>query len=200
MSRSILAGLLAALALTACDKPNYPEPERDWASLVKWDAASQTLMLGEQPARVVRSWDFSRAPVGLELLNATARLEPGKGLLVSGVAPDPGLRLQTDSLRGLEARLLVVRLTRLKTTAGWDGSIYYATGEHPESARFMKGPADPAAPPNGVPVVLVYDMGALRAGGDDWMKSMIKHIRLDLDDDAGGEVLIHQVALVWGPL
>lgn len=199
MSRCILAGLLAALALTACDKPNHPEPERDLASLVTWDAASQKLMLGEQPVRVVKSWDLSQAPVGLELLNASAKVIPGQGLLVSGVAPDPGLRLPTDGLRGSEASLLVVRLTRVKATANWDGAVYYATGQHPESARFMSGPADSVAPPTGVPVVLVYDMEALRAGGDDWMKSMIKHIRLDLDDGAGGEVLIHQVALVWEP-
>lgn len=199
MSRLILAGLLAALALSACDKPNYPEPERDWASLVRWDAATQTLMLGEQPARLVKSWDFSQPPAGLELLNASAKVIPGQGLLVSGVAPDPGLRLPTDSLRGSEAALLVVRLTRVKATANWDGSVYYATGEHSESARFMSGPADSVAPSTAVPVVLVYDMEALRAGGDDWTKSMIKHIRLDLDDDAGGEVLIHQVALVRQP-
>lgn len=34
MSKSIVAVLLAALALTACDKPNYPEPLHDWAALV----------------------------------------------------------------------------------------------------------------------------------------------------------------------
>ena len=199
MSRSILGGLLAAFVLTACDKPNYPESERDLASLVKWGAASQTLMLGEKPARVMKSWDFSQAPIGLELLNAKAKLVPGQGLLVSGVASDPGLRLPTDGLRGSEASLLVVRLTRVKATANWDGAVYYATEQHPESARFMSRPAGSVVPPTGVPVVLVYDMESLRVGGDDWMKSMIKHIRLDLDDGAGGEVLIHQVALVWEP-
>ncbi len=200
MIRSISVGLLAALCLAACDKPNYPEPERDWDALVTWNAASGTLMFGVEPAKIVKAWDFSAAPVDVELRNATAKFLPGQGLLVSGVAPDPGLRLPVDNLRGSGASLLVVRLTRMKPTAGWDGTAYYATERHSESARFMNRSSHAVAPPTGVPVVLVYDMGSLLAGGDDWMKSMIKHIRLDLDDDAGGDVLLQQIALVREPL
>lgn len=200
MSRSILVGALAALALASCDKPNYPPAMRDWAALVTWDDAGEGLLIEGRPARIIKAWDFTRDAPDVELMNATSRFVAGQGLVVSGVAPDPGLRIRTDAMRGAEAPLLVVKLTRVKAAERWDGTVYYATAQHREAARFMNRPAGPAEPPTGVPVVLVYDMAALQAGGDDWLKSAIEHVRLDLDDQAGGEVIIHQVALVREPI
>lgn len=200
MSKSILAGLLAALTLTACDKPNYLPPLRDWTTLVTWDDVGGGLLVDGRPARVVKGWDFTREAAEVELLNATSRFVAGQGLVISGVAPDPGLRIPVNSLPGSGANLLVVRLTRLTAANEWDGAVYYATTQHQEAARFMNLPMDTAAPPTGVPVMLVYDMEELHAGGGDWMKSVIEHIRLDLDDGAGGEVVIHQIALVREPL
>lgn len=124
----------------------------------------------------------------------------GQGLLVSGVAPDPSVRIPLN-LRGSDASLVVVRLTRVKATGDWDGALYYATARHGESPKFMNFPVHADTPPPiGAPVVLIYDMDELSVGGDDWMKSTIERIRLDLDIEAGGEVIIHQVALVREPM
>lgn len=199
MSKPILAALLASLVLTACDKPNYPEPLRDWGALASWDDASGGFLIDGRPATAVKAWDFTRNPADAAPVNATARLVAGQGLVVLGVAPDPGLRAPLG-LRGSDASLLLVRLTRVKATERWDGAVYYATKRHGETGKFMNVPLHADSPRVGTPVVLVYDMDALRAGGDDWMKSMIKHIRLDLDIAAGGEVVIHQIALVREPL
>jgi hypothetical protein len=46
---------------------------------------------------------------------------------------------------------------------------------------------------------MVYDMAKPRKGGDDWVKSVITGLRLDLDDDAGGEFTLYQVAIVNVP-
>lgn len=199
MSKPILASLLAVLTLGACDKPNYPEPSRNWAASVAWDEASEGFLVDGRPAAVVKAWDFAKGPVQVEAENVVSRHVAGQGLDVSSVAPDAILRIPLN-LRGSDASLVVVRLTRVKAGAGWDGALYYVTKRHGEVRAFVGYPGDPAAPPAGVPVVLVYDMEELPAGGGDWMKSTIEHIRLDLDNEAGGEVIIHQIALVREPI
>ncbi|KRB40059.1 MAG: hypothetical protein V4514_05210 [Pseudomonadota bacterium] len=199
MSKPILASLLAVLTLCACDKPNDPEPSRNWAALVAWDQASGDFLVDGRPAAVVKAWDFAKGPVEVQTPNAVSRHVAGEGLDVSSVAPDARLRIPLN-LRGSEASLVVVRLTRVKAGAGWDGALYYVTRRHGEAPAFMSFPGDPAAPLAGVPVVLVYDMKDLPAGGGDWMRSMIEHVRLDLDKEAGGEVVIHQIALVREPI
>lgn len=199
MSKPILAGLLAVLALGACDKPNYPEPSRNWAALVAWDEVSEGFLVDGRPAAVVKAWNFAKDPAEVKTANAVSRHVAGQGLDVSSVAPDASLRIPLR-LRGADASLVVVRLTRVRAGAGWDGALYYATKRHGEALTFMSFPVNPAAPSAGVPVVLVYDMEDLPAGGDDWMKSTIEHIRLDLDNEAGGEVIIHQIALVREPI
>jgi hypothetical protein len=46
---------------------------------------------------------------------------------------------------------------------------------------------------------MVYDLAKPRKGGDDWLKSVITGIRLDLDDSAGGAFTLQQVAIVSIP-
>jgi len=46
---------------------------------------------------------------------------------------------------------------------------------------------------------MVYDLSNPKKGGDDWVKSVITGLRLDLDDDAGGAFTIHQIAIVSLP-
>ena len=55
---------------------------------------------------------------------------------------------------------------------------------------------DPAV---GETTLMVYDLAKPILGGDDWLKSTIKGLRLDLDDDAGGEFTLYQVAIVNVP-
>ena len=54
-------------------------------------------------------------------------------------------------------------------------------------------------PAVGETTVRVYDLAKPLLGGDDWTKSTIKGLRLDLDDDVGGEFTLYQVAIVNVP-
>lgn len=198
MSR--ICAVLAAigLALTACDKPNAPAPvwEDQWKAEVRWDAAGERFLLNDLPADTVRLWDFEAGATGGEAMNAQLRAAPGRGVELLGNAADPAFRLQLDpGVRGDQAQLAVVRLTRLKQAGAWDGALYYSTPKHGESARFMiPGPAE--GPAVGEPVVLVYKVADLVAGRDDWLQSTIIGLRVDLEAGGGGDVIIHQVALL----
>ena len=65
-----------------------------------------------------------------------------------------------------------------------------------EAAAFATKPVRGTDPAVGETTVMVYDMANPRKGGDDWVKSVITGLRLDLDDDAGGEFTLHQIAIV----
>ena len=47
----------------------------------------------------------------------------------------------------------------------------------------------------GQTVTLVFDMAKLAAGGDDWTTSRIEQIRLQTDDQPGGEFVIREAAI-----
>lgn len=199
MNRFTNAAVLACLALAACDKPNGPEPARAWDKLVAWDEAEDRFQLGARPAGLVKLWDFERGATGFEAANARLTSLPGQGLGVVATAPDPFLRTPAAlSLSGASARLLVVRLTRLRATKAWDGALYYSTDLHGESPKFMTYPLN-GPPIAGSPTTLVYDLSDLRAGGRDWSRSTVEQIRLDLDTGSGGEVVVHQIALLREP-
>lgn len=190
------SALLACLALTACDKPNHPEPSRAWDRFIAWDEAEGRFQLGARPAALVKLWDFQHGMAGFEASNARLSSLPGQGLAVVATATDPFLRTPASlRLPGSSAQLLVVRLTRLRTTEAWDGALYYSTDRHGESPKFMAYPLN-GPPIGGSPTTLVYDLTALRAGGRDWGLSTVDQIRLDLDTGNGGEVVIHQIALL----
>ncbi|HEY9235122.1 MAG TPA: hypothetical protein VIP08_08820 [Phenylobacterium sp.] len=197
--RRLLSAGLALLMLSACDKPNAPEVQTTW-SKVEWDDAVRTFRFDGEQAEVIRLWDLARDPSGVEVLNALGGIRPGDGLAIYGTMPDPGLR--TDGavgVRGAEGGLLVVRLTRLKDAGPWDGSMFYSTAKHGESARFTNRPLRTEPPRPGRTTILVYDMSAAPVGARDWRKSVIKRLRVDLDANGGGEVVVHQIALVREP-
>ncbi|WP_312163479.1 hypothetical protein [Phenylobacterium sp.] len=200
MNRFLSAALLASLALGACDKPDPPEPTSPWAPLITWDDAGGRILLAGQPAHVVKSWDFRRGAAGFEAANADQRIEAGQGLVVAATAPDPVLRTPAGlDVAGKDAPLVVVRLTRTRPTDAWDGALYYSTRRHGESPQFMTYPANGPPPMAGRTALLVYDLSNPRVGGRDWTRSIIEQVRVDLDAGAGGEVVVHQVALIGEP-
>ena len=187
--------IFAVLILTACDKPHVSETAPDWSPWISWDESSRAFLLDGERLLPARSWDFARQPMGLAAVNAELEVVQGQGLRVHGAAPDPSIRITSGlGLRGAEAGLILVRLTRISGAGGWDGSVYYVTSHHGESPNYRK--AAPQVPRLNEPVVAVYDMTQLTIGGDDWRSSTIRAIRLDLGANGGGEVVIHQIAIV----
>lgn len=199
MNPATVSGVLAALALCGCDKPNEPQPRRDWGAAVAWDDAGRRFQIDGRPIETLAAWDFAAGPAGFQLANAGANHLPGRGLEVTATGPDPLIRSPKPlGLPGAKASLVIVRLTRVKATPRWDGSLHYSTDRHGETPGFMALPLAPP-PEAGRPTVLVYDMTAPLAGGRDWVRSKIDQVRIDLDEGAGGEVVIHQIALAREP-
>jgi hypothetical protein len=63
----------------------------------------------------------------------------------------------------------------------------------------MAAPVQGADPAVNETAILVYDMTHLKKGGADWTQSIIQQIRMDFEDQAGGEFLVRQVAIVRNP-
>jgi len=189
----------AIVSLAACDKPDLPDPPRNWASAVSWNEANRGFMFDGRPASVVRTWDFqaSGEAEGFSPLNATMTTVKGQGLILINSA-DPGLRSPDDlKVDGRNAALLVVRLTRRQPTGRWDGSVFHQTRRHNESEEFATRLL--ATPQTGMATIVVYPMASATKSGRDWAGSPIKRLRMDLEA-SGGETVIHQIALVREPL
>jgi hypothetical protein len=145
-------------------------------------------------------WRFDGGVEGFA--SAGARLEPAPraGLKVIEEAPDAAIRSpQNLAIEGKRYNAVLVRLQRTKFSDKWDGSIFYTTSAHGESAEFHTKPLRGANPVQGETTIMVYDMANLKKGGRDWSDSTISGLRLDLDDSAGGAFIIHQVAVVSLP-
>lgn len=185
------------LMLAACDKPNQPDPPRNWA--VAWSQENREFLFDGRPASVVRAWDFeaSGEAEGFTPLDATMATVRGRGLILANGA-DPGLH-SPDNLKidGKEAALLLVRLTRRQPTDRWDGSVFHQTRRHGESEEFATRLL--VAPQTGAATMVIYPMASSSVSGRDWAGSQIRRLRIDLEA-SGGETVIHQIALVREPL
>lgn len=204
-----LAALLAGvLTLSACDRPaptvqkaaEAPaakvRPART-AEPISWDPAGKAFVLNGQALKPVALWTFEAGTDGFEGAGATLSARPGGGMDVKGDLFDSIIRFpKGQSINGAEANTVLVRVTRNQDTARWDGALFWTTAQHGEAAAFANKPVRGADPAVGETTVMVYDMAKPRKGGDDWVKSVITGLRLDLDDDAGGAFTLHQVAIV----
>lgn len=195
----IFAAAVIACTVSACDKPDRPEALDDWSKAAAWDGQARRFLLGGRPASVVRAWDFERdgQADGFAPINAAMTPVAGRGLVLTngvdaGLRSPPGLKIE-----GREGALLMVRMTRSKPTTAWDGSVFYETPRHGETEAFMNRLS--SAPAAGAAIVIVYPMAHLVGGGDDWARSQIERLRIDLEA-AGGETVIHQIALVREPV
>ncbi|MDO8410641.1 MAG: hypothetical protein Q7S93_11350 [Phenylobacterium sp.] len=190
----LLAAALVLALVAGCDKPNVERVAEIERPQVRWDAQTQRYLSGDHPLELVAQWTFAGASHGLQAINADATPTP-EGLRVVATGDDPGLRTAAGlNLRGEDADLVLVRLTRLAGAASWDGSLYYATDRQGESADRRAAPQPPSSPPIGVQTLLIYDMRQPSVGRP-WRRSAIDQIRLDLDNEAGGAVLIHEIAI-----
>jgi len=211
--KSILTPVLAvaALSLSACDEPApWARPAKPQqaaeaatnlrAQKVVWNDAAGTFEAAGKPLKAGRLWTFDGSTEGFVLAGGSVLPAMPAGLAVRNVAFDPALRSPKGlELDGSRYSLVLVRLTRRLPGAAWDGSVFYTTANHGEAGAFQALPVEGAEPGVNETVVLVYDMGRLRKGGDDWKTSLIDQIRLDTDDQAGGTFTIHQIAVTENP-
>ena len=199
----LIAGLLA---LSACDQPKpAPKAEAPAAKLrpartpepITWDAAQKAFVLDGKPLKAAALWTFETGTDGFQGAGSTLAARPGGGLDVTGDLFDSIVRLPKDlSIKGAESNVVLVRITRNADTERWDGSLFWTTAAHGEAAGFATKPIRGADPAVGETTIMVYDLAHPKKGGDDWTRSTISGVRLDLDDSAGGAFTIHQVAIV----
>jgi hypothetical protein len=204
--------LAGALALSACDQPKpaaKAEAEAPAAKVrpprapepITWDPALKAFTLDGKTLKAASLWTFETGVDGFEGAGSTLSARPGGGLDVKGDLFDPIVRLPKDlSVKGAESNAVLVRITRNKDTERWDGSLFWTTAAHGEAAGFATKPIRGADPAVGETTIMVYDLAQPKKGGDDWTRSTITGIRLDLDDTEGGEFTIHQVAIVSLPV
>jgi hypothetical protein len=203
--------LAGALALSACDQPK-PSPKSEVEAPaakvrpprapepITWDPALKAFTLEGKTLKAAALWTFETGVDGFEGAGSTLTPRPGGGLDVTGDLFDPIVRLPKDlSVKGAESNAVLVRITRNKDTERWDGSLFWTTAAHGEAAGFATKPIRGADPAVGETTIMVYDLAKPRKGGDDWLKSVITGIRLDLDDSAGGAFTLQQVAIVTIP-
>jgi len=214
MRRFLIGAALAVAALpalSACDQPApwaraavAPEPpkvaENLRSQIIRWNDAANRFEIDGAPLKAGRLWTFDGSTEGFVLTGGEALPGPVLGLELRNLHADPVLR----SPRGLELdggrySLLLVRLTRTRAGADWDGTAFYSTAAHGESGEFQATPIAGANPAVNETVVLVYDMANLARGGEDWKSSLVDQIRLDTDDGAGGAFTVHQVAITENP-
>jgi hypothetical protein len=209
---STLPMILAGVLLASCDKPaDAPKPSEQnstAAAVVKkrqarvnepiqWDAAQKAFVLNGQPLTTGRLWTFESGTDGFVGAGSTLSTAPGGGLKVTGTIFDPIIRSPAGlAIDGSAYNTILIRISRQKDTARWDGSIFWATTKHKHSGAYVAGPLRGADPQVGETTVMVYDLSKPFQGGDDWSTSTIESLRLDLDDDIGGEFTIHQIAIV----
>jgi hypothetical protein len=207
-----IAGAAAiALTLAACDQPapwaraaTAPEPAKVAQNLrlqaVSWNDEAQRFEINGAPLKSGRLWTFDGSTEGFVATGGEVLPASPLGMDLRNAAGDSMLRSPRGlALDGSRYSLVLVRMTRTRAGAAWDGSIFYSTANHGEAGDYQAKPRDGADPAVNETVVLVYDMANLRAGGDDWTSSLIDQIRLDTDDEAGGGFVVHQIAVTENP-
>ena len=218
---SLLILSAAVLILTACDRPKgapkvdeapaaapapaaatppaAPLPPRPPEPIV-WDEASGRFTLDGMVLKTAHLWRFDGALEAFSSAGSKLAPAPGGGLQVTEEAPDAVIRSpQNLAVEGKRYNAVLVRLTRVRPSDKWDGSIFYTTAAHGEAAEFHTKPLRGANPVQGETTIMVYDMASLKKGGDDWTASTISGLRLDFDDSTGGGFIVHEVAVVSLP-
>lgn len=208
---NIVGAAAVALALSACSQPapwaraaTAPEPvslvQNQRTQAIAWNDDAQRFELNGAPLKAGRLWTFDGSTEGFVAGGGEVLPAFPVGMDLRNGGPDSMLRSPKGlALDGSRYSLVLVRLTRTRAGAVWDGSIFYSTAAHGEAGEYQAKPRDGADPAVNETVVLVYDMAKLKRGGDDWTNSLIDQIRVDTDDQAGGGFVVHQIAVTENP-
>jgi hypothetical protein len=106
---------------------------------------------------------------------------------------DPILRRTGLSIAGASNTTVRVRIKR-ESGAGWQGTVYYTTAGHGESASYYKAIPEPTYDANGW-AVAEWNMAALSAGGTDWTSNTITGVRLSLGTSSADVFYLDWVAV-----
>lgn len=224
MRRAFVLGLMATLALAACDRPAVRTQKRapvprpaippgtplvaapvhlfpdDPPSPVVWNPARGAFTFKGQVLRAEKLWTFDGATDGFVATHGEVLPSDGAGLSVRVDGRDAMLRTPRGlNVEGATRSLLLVHLTRTAAVKRWDPTVYYSTAAHGESQAYFAKPVFGGHPRLNDTVTMVFDMRHPAAGGDDWKSSIIDQVRLDVDDGAGGAFIVHQVAIAQDP-
>jgi hypothetical protein len=220
---AVLALIFTSAAVAACDEPRSREPKLNPRPVAPdrltlpptafsaedaverpgpfaWNPESKAFVWNGQPLRAARTWTFDGSTDGFVMGGGEVEPAEDGGLRVAARIFDSAIRTPSGlALQGRQYSHVLVRATRLAGGQQWDGALHYVTEAHPESAQFTAKPFQGEKPEVNETVILAYDMTRPLAGGEDWTTSVIDRIRIDFDDAAGGEFLIHQVAITEAP-
>ena len=222
-----LALVLAVLLVAACDRPSPRHPhvanpppgiaEFGLATAgapgqapvaakpapiapITWDRANGVFLFQGKPLRAEKLWTFEGATDGFVATGGEVQPADVLGMTYREVSDDPVLRSPKGlNVDGHVRTVVLVRLVRILPGASWDGTLFYSTPGHKESASFQAKPVFGGDPPVNQPTILVFDMKHPAAGGGDWTSSLIDQIRIDLDEVGRGEFIIRQVAIAQDP-
>lgn len=125
-----------------------------------------------------RTWDFAASLEGWAVQNATA-VAGATSVTITPTTSDPMFRVSGLSIPGALYDKVRIRVRRANAGTGWDGTLYYTTAGHGETAGFLKALAFSSMPGDQF-AVLEFDMADLTAGGTDWRDSVITGLRFDL--------------------
>ncbi len=178
---------------TARPAPRAAEP-------IGWDSSRDAFILNGQPLLTEKQWTFTDSVQGFAGAGTDVSLKEGGGLHAVGTRFDPIIRSPRNlNINGATSNAILVRITRQKNSGHWDGSIFYNTAGHQEVAGFAVTPSRGANPAVGETTIMVYDLTKPVKVASDWQSSVITGFRLDLDDDVGGDFVIHEIAIVSIP-
>lgn len=199
--KPIVLTLLASLVLVSCGPgpaqtppPKAEAPAKERAGPVTWSDATGAFSFAGKPLRAAKLWTFDGSTEGFTSKDSDVSFVEPAGLQLK--VADPILRSPSGlAVDGSLYSTVLIRLTRVKAGAGWNGALYYSNPVHGETGAFFGKPVAGGDPKVGETVILVYDMAHQAMGEGDWPISLVDQIRLDMEDGPGAEFVIHQVAI-----
>lgn len=148
---------------------------------------------------VAHSWTFRTSAEGFTAANGNTSFGE-LGLTFTETAADSNLTSPTLSIDGRRFRRVYVDLTRTapRNPGSWDGVIYYALSGGGFNEGQKLTPSQGGDPAVGERVLLVFDAELPSTPNNanlPWRTGTVTSIRLDLDNTAGGQFIIHGVTV-----
>lgn len=174
----------------------------DWRPYTEWRPTALPALVTGDAASL--AWEFTNTADGWTGSNVTLTNNATYINILHTSDASTFLSPSGLTVSGAENRYIVARLRR-NAGAGWDGTAYYKTSRHSNSASYRSAIADPTS--TGFWKLAIWDMHNLTAGGDDWKNSIITDLRLDLGNNTDDfdvdwigvfPSLSADYALVWG--
>jgi hypothetical protein len=208
-TRALVYAVLAlCVSVAGCAKPAdnsaHPAPDSTYqgdpnaahAPPVTWDDKLGAFAQNGKPLKTWKLWRFTSSTEGFAAPGSTVSVAPGGGLSIANKVYGAPVRTpESLALDGGRYPVVLVRITRDAAGTQWDPIVYYTTDKHAETELFKANVYRGHNPAVGETTVLVYDMAHLLTGGPDWLRSKIKQIRFQNDDQPGSSFTIREIAV-----